>query len=140
MPHWKSFLEKEYIGCWDLERDVTVEITAVTKARLEGTASIKANSRPVLSFKGTDKKLIVNSTIGTCIQGMYGPQIQDWIGKRVTLYPTTCAAKGGAQVECVRVRPTVPKGKAEALEGKPVDEAMRARQAAAMGREPGEEG
>ena len=140
MPHWKSFFDKEYIGCWDLERDVTVEITAVTKAKLEGTPIVKANSRPVLSFKGTDKKLIVNSTIGSCIQGMYGPQIQDWIGKRVTLYPTTCAAKGGAQVECVRVRPMVPKGKAEALEGKPVDEAMRARQNAAMGREPGEEG
>ncbi len=142
MPHWRSMLDKEYLGAWDLPRDVHVMIEAVHKARLEGTGQIKANSRPVMSFRGTEKKLIVNATIGTTIQGMYGPDTEDWIGKRITLYATQCASKGGAMVDCVRVRPKPPaaKEKTESVASQPVDEEMRAKQDAAMGREPGEDG
>jgi hypothetical protein len=135
MPHYKAFFDKEYLGAWDLPRDITVQIEAVTKAKLEGTGQIKANSKPILAFRGTEKRLIVNATIGATIAGMYGPQTEDWVGKRVTLYATQCSSKGGQMVDCVRVRPAIPKGKAEALASQPVDTDMRAKQDAAFERE-----
>jgi hypothetical protein len=142
MPHWRSMLDKEYLGAWDLPHDVTVLIESVQKTRLDGTGQIKANSRPVLTFRGTEKKLIVNATIGATVTNIVGsPMTEDWVGKRITLYATQCASKGGAMVDCVRVRPMAPKAKdkTEGITSQPVDEAMRAKQNAAMGREPGED-
>jgi hypothetical protein len=130
MAHWKSFLDKEYLGCWDLPQDRTAEIVKVEAVKLEGVPSegIKASRRPVIHFKGTTKKLIVNATIGKTIAGMYGPDVNQWLGKKITLYGTTTKSKGGGMVECVRVRPTVPKVEAAPIESQPVDEEMRKRQ------------
>lgn len=40
----------------------------------------------VLRFRGKDKALALNKTNGICIKSMYGRKVQDWVGKRVTLY------------------------------------------------------
>jgi hypothetical protein len=137
-------MDKKYLGAWDLPHPVTVKISKVEGVKLEGTGAIAANKKPVISFHRAEKKLICNATIGLTIQGMYGPNVEDWIDKKITLFATTCQGKGGGQVDCVRVKPMIPKGQDQALESQPVNEEMRANQMAQAGetttQEPGEEG
>ncbi len=120
--------DRVYLGAWDLPQERTAEIVDVRGVQLPGAGEIKASKRPVITFKNTDKKLIVNASIGTAIARMYGPDVEAWKGKKVTLYATTTRSKGGETVECVRVRPMIPKGGATGVESQPVDEAMRERQ------------
>lgn len=47
----------------------------------------KERERGVLSFKGTKKQFVLNSTNGQCIKAMFGRKPMDWIGKRVTFMP-----------------------------------------------------
>jgi hypothetical protein len=53
------------------------------------------------------KKLWCNKTNGRSIKALYGP-IEQWEGKRITIYPTTTRGAGGATVECIRVRNVAP--------------------------------
>lgn len=41
--------------------------------------------RGVISFRGTPKQWVLNSTNGQCLRAMFGKHLPDWIGKRVTL-------------------------------------------------------
>lgn len=52
----------------------------------------------VISFKETEKKLALNKTNGICLKAMYGRKVQDWIGKRVTLFAGIWNGE-----ECIRV-------------------------------------
>ena len=133
MAHWRTMTDNSRIGAWDLlddngqARDRVAEIVKVEAETLKGTGKIKASRKPVLYFKGTEKSLIAGATICKAISQMYGPNTSAWIGKRVCLYATTTSSADG-EVECVRVRPQIPRGKAEPVPSRPVDEAMRQRQ------------
>lgn len=132
MAHYKSMMDKTYLGAWDVPTDKTAEIVSVVAEKLPGVpGEIKPNKRPVISFKGTEKKLIVNATIGKTIASLYGADVTNWIGKKITLYASTTRAKG-MEIECIRVRPQAPTGQAAPIQSQPVDEDMRARQTAAV--------
>lgn len=107
----RKLFDKAYIYAYDLEgKDVTVTIERVTGGTLVGTGG-KSNKKPVLFFKGTEKGLAVNITNARVIAALYGGfDSESWIGKRITLYPTTTTF-GAQTVDCIRIRPTIPKGK-----------------------------
>ena len=45
------------------------------------------------------------------IAGLYGGfDSESWLGKKITLYPTTTTF-GSQTVDCIRIRPLIPKGK-----------------------------
>lgn len=141
MTDWRELLDSETIGAWDLKgRDFTLVITKVESQKLQRSGG-KAQRKAKLTFRGAEKSLIAGATILDTISKMYGRKIEGWIGKPVTLYATTCNSFGEAGVPCVRVRPTIPKGKAdERGPNEPIDREMQARQKAAAGeREPGED-
>lgn len=131
--------DANYIGAWDLDgRDVTVEIEKVTAGELVSEGN-KKSRKPIVSFKGKEKKLAINKTNGKAIANMYGPDTRKWIGKRLTIYPTTTKF-GRDTVDCIRVRPAVPKAGTKvddspmpAVDTRPAEDEQR-------GREPGEEG
>jgi hypothetical protein len=135
--HFKSALGKIFLGAWDCAEDRTLTITKAELAQLPGVPGrIKGGQKPVLSFKGTDKKLIVNVTIGTTIAGIVkSSKPSEWVGHRITLYAAWDRGGGGGQVECVRVRPKAPTGPDTGVPVLPVDEAMIARQSVAAGEE-----
>lgn len=57
-----------------------------------------------------ERGLILNRVNGGrkgTIAALYGTETNDWIGQRITLYPTTTLMKS-QQVECIRIRPTIP--------------------------------
>lgn len=108
--------DKAYIYAYDLEgRDVTVTIERVTGGTLVGTGG-KSNKKPVLYFKGRPEKgLALNITNAKIIAGLYGGfDSEKWVGKRITLYPTTTTF-GSQTVECIRIRPSIPKGKDDVI-------------------------
>ena len=152
MPHWRSLIEKDYMGAWDLvdragkPKDYTLEIESVGSQNLKTREVPKGKRKAVIRFKGASKGFVSNSTNCETIEGMYGDNTDNWVGKLVTLYATTTSMAGKKrgdpmrQVPCIRVRPMVPKGKAESVESRPVDPDMRSQQDAAFDREPGQEG
>jgi hypothetical protein len=98
--------DREYIGAWDLPRDVTVIIARVTAGELVGEGGRKTK-KPIVYFEGKDKGFAANKTNCKIIAGMYGTDTAKWIGKAITLYPTT-TEMGGKTHDCIRVRPQIP--------------------------------
>jgi hypothetical protein len=106
----RTMYDKEYLYAYDLKgRDVTLTIERVTQGKLTGTGG-KSSKKPVVYFReGTEKKgLALNITNARTIAGMYGGfEVEKWIGKRITLFPTTTTF-GSNTVECIRIRPNIP--------------------------------
>lgn len=118
---YRSLYGKEWIGAWDIPdgKDVTLTITGVTGGELTSAGGRKSK-KPVLSVRGTPKKLALNATNGKTIASLYGKHIEEWVGKRITIYKsTTRDPSGDGEVECVRVRPKVPAGKPQAQDDAP---------------------
>ncbi|HNB58708.1 MAG TPA: hypothetical protein PK308_00245 [Phycisphaerales bacterium] len=115
MPDVRKMYQKDYIYAYDLEgKDVTVTIERVTAGELTGEGG-KKSKKPVLYFKGSKKGLGLCITNARVIAGLYGGFDSDkWIGKKITLYPTTTKF-GSDTVECIRIRNRVPAEQAKAL-------------------------
>ncbi len=58
----------------------------------------------VVRFQGWEKGLTLNVTNTNAIIDQYGADGDKWIGKEITLFPTTTDYQG-RQVACIRVRP-----------------------------------
>lgn len=128
MPHWRSFTDRDYIFAYDLKgKDVTLTIERVVGAVVTGEKG-KKSKKPIIFFKETKvdeqtqqkKGLVLNATNGKSIASLYGNETDEWVGKRVTLYPTTTES-GGETVDCIRIRKRVPDGKAKAPEDAPLE-------------------
>lgn len=108
MTDYRQFFDKEFLAAWELDgRDVTVTIEHVTSGEVVGENGRK-DKKPILRMAGKKKQFVSNITNCRTIAGMYGKRVEDWVGKRITLYPTMTKAKSGEMVECIRVRPQIP--------------------------------
>lgn len=108
MPHYRSMFESNGMlyACHLDGKDVTVTISKVEAGTITGSKG-KKDKKPLVSFEGKQLKLGLNKTNGKIVAGMYGPNTDDWVGKRITLFATTTEF-GSETVECIRVRPKVP--------------------------------
>jgi hypothetical protein len=107
---YRSLYGKDYVGSWDIPdgKDITVTISSVSGGELAGVGGRKSK-KPLLTLKGTAKKLALNATNGKTIATMYGKDIEGWVGKKISLYKsTTRDPNGDGETECIRVRPRVP--------------------------------
>ena len=141
----RAWFDSLYVGAWDVPKDTHVTIERVERGIVEGEQGRK-DKAPLIYFKGASKPMVCNKTNLKTIASICGSfKAKDWIGKRITLYATTCKGKAGGVVDCVRVRPKSPGAPdtGARFDG-PVDAGMRERQMAEAGelvaREPGEEG
>src|SRR6185295_18707375 len=115
MPHWRSMMDSKYVFAYDLDgKERTLTIARVEGGELEGDKGRKTK-KPLVYFKEakTGKPLALNATNGKTIERLYGANTDEWIGKRVTLYPTTCEMAGETR-DCIRIRPRAPTGRASA--------------------------
>jgi hypothetical protein len=115
MTHWKSLQdEKEWLYAHDLNgRDVVVEIASVVAGEITGEQG-KKSRKPIASFVNAKKKLALNATNCKTLATLLGSNnVEDWVGKAITLYPTT-TTWGGQTVDCIRVRPKLPTPRKEA--------------------------
>ena len=107
--HWKAITNPDYIGAYSLDegKDLTVEIVDVKK-ELVPDGNGKKTECTVATLKD-QKPLILNVTNCKTIAKIYDtPYIEDWVGKKVTLYVTKVKAFG-EMVEALRIREGEPK-------------------------------
>jgi hypothetical protein len=131
MTHFRTMYDAEYLGHWDIPegRDVTVTIAEVKGGELVAQGGRKSR-KPIISFVGKEKKFISNVTNSKAIAGMYGPHVEHWKGKKITLYvSTTRDPSTGGETPCLRVRPRVssaaqstPSSSAESAGAAPAEE------------------
>lgn len=112
MPDYRTMFDSDYLYAFHLQgKELTVEISRVTGGEVTGTGG-KKSRKPVCYFKGKEKPLALNKTNCKTIAGMYGPDTAKWVGRCIAIYPTTTSF-GNETVECIRVKPGVPRGKAD---------------------------
>ena len=109
LTHWKKLENPEYLGAYSLEpgQDLTVTIEKVERKDIVGTGG-KTEECTVAQLKG-QKPIILNVTNCKMISKIHGtPYIENWKGKKVTLYVAKIRAFGEDGVECLRVRNKAP--------------------------------
>lgn len=106
--HWKKLVDPRYIGAYALPNgdDITVTIELVRLERVKMMGG-KEEDHTICYLKG-QKPMILNVTNSKSIHKLYGPFIEDWAGKQITLFAST-AKLGNELVECLRIRPSVAK-------------------------------
>ena len=111
---YRTMFDRNYLGHLDLAgREVTLTIAKVVGGELTAEGGRKSR-KPIVHFGNGVKPLIVNKTNAKTIASLYGTFVQDWAGKRITLFTSmTRNPDGGGQVECVRIRPKLPGSQAD---------------------------
>ncbi len=81
----------------------TLRITAASYDTLKAPDG-REQSKTVLSFRGTDRRLPLNLTNWDAIASITGcGDTDDWFGHSIELYATVTAL-GGKTVPCIRIR------------------------------------
>ena len=94
-PSSSSFLKASDLN----GKKIKLTIESIRMEQLED------KKKPVLSFKNTDKELVLNKTNAITINAMYG-DTDNWLGKEIKLYPTT-VDYAGKPVGAIRVEEQV---------------------------------
>jgi hypothetical protein len=103
---YRAYYDSKVLRVWHLEgREKSFTIAKVTRVTLESRDGIK--KQPLVHFMGVPLPLALNKTNGASIEHLYGRKVSEWVGKRITLYPTKTQV-GRDQKECIRIREKVP--------------------------------
>lgn len=103
MRHYKLLHPRNYISAADLDgKDATLTIESIQHEDVVGESGRKENL-PIVTFAKAKKKFILNRTNAKAIAAQHGPDVDGWVGKSITIYPTTTKAKGEV-TECIRIR------------------------------------
>jgi hypothetical protein len=109
MPHWRSLVESKYLSHFELQgRDIPVTIKSVRMSEVIGAGG-KKSKKALFMFEGKQKGAVMGVTCMKAIASLYGDDYDNWIGKRITLYPATTEASGET-VGTIRVRNVAPSG------------------------------
>lgn len=106
--HWKQLINPDYLGVYSLPdgNDMIVTIDKVVREMVTSTGGKKEEC--TVAYMIGQKPMILNRTNSKAIQSMYQtPYIEDWKGKQIQLYAAVTRLKG-EDVECLRIRPTIP--------------------------------
>ena len=102
----KLMFPSDYVAAIEFQgRDVTLTIAKIEMENLRRQGG-GVDRKPIIMFGETKKKLVLNKTNASSIASMHGCKAEDWIGKKVTLYPTKTQC-GRDTVDCIRVRENV---------------------------------
>lgn len=122
--HWKLLINPDYIGAYALAEgeDLTVKIDYVQVEEITGTGGKKEHC--TVAHLVNQKPMILNVTNSKAIAKLYGPYIEDWQGKLITLFASTTKL-AGETVECLRIRPKVAERKAQPITDARLDAAIK---------------
>lgn len=117
MTHWKKLTHPDFIGAYALDdgKDMTLTIKSVTVQQVKG-ADGKSEECLVATWAENQKPMILNRTNCKTIEKIYKtPHIEEWSGKKVTLYVSSVKAFGEV-VDALRIRPVEPVTKKPVLD------------------------
>lgn len=67
-------------------RKVTLTVIDVDLEGLMGEDG-KEKAKAIISFRESQKKLVTCKTNGLCLKEMFGRDVTQWVGKKVTIFP-----------------------------------------------------
>ena len=103
-----DFYPSRYIKAGDLEDgEEILTIDSVAPESMRNPQGGPDVEKPVVTFVGVEKGLILNRTNANTISSLYGKNPDGWRGQAVTLYATTVEV-AGETYDVVRVRPEAP--------------------------------
>ena len=68
----------------------------------KGDKDEKPKRKLILAFRERPLELVCCKTNAVCMKAMFGSKISDWIGKKISLFPTTTLF-AGKTVDCIRI-------------------------------------
>jgi hypothetical protein len=112
---WRAYFDSSCLRVWHLTgKERTFKILRVTRLTSEMVSGNKREVKKQPKLELADAKgqplplpLLLNKTNAKTIAQMYGNNPAQWVGKLVTLFPTSTSV-GGEERDCIRVRPKVP--------------------------------
>ena len=115
--HFKKLRDPNYFGSWDIQDGEHEELTVTIKQAAPGQVKNDRGTEDVTLLHLVDyKPLILNATNAETISKVLdSPFIEDWTGKRITLYVKRVKAFGD-WVDAVRVRDKPPKDTREPMD------------------------
>ena len=114
MPDYRLFFDANSMSAHHLQGKSHIVTIAKWVAGKVGHGN-KQQKKPTIYFKERNLPLVVNKTNGAIIAGMYGTDINGWVGKKIEIYPTTTQF-GSDTKDCIRVKPKIPTGNPTAAE------------------------
>lgn len=96
----------KYVKSADLNGK-TVTLTIAKLVIEEMGHGAEKERKPVLYFQKATKGLVLNRTNAMTVVALYGDESDDWVGKRISIYPTRIRAFGAMQ-ETIRIREEIP--------------------------------
>lgn len=77
----------KYVSAADLKgQDVTLTIATVEIQKLEGSDGT-FKTKGLVTFEGAQKAWVLNRTNAEAMKLMWGAETDNWVGKRITIYP-----------------------------------------------------
>lgn len=94
---WDDLYPGRFLKAADLKgKQVTLRIATVSIEELVGDKGPQIKG--VIGFERTEKQWALNKTNGICLKEMFGKKVQEWVGRRVTLFPSQWDGE-----DCLRV-------------------------------------
>lgn len=108
MTHWKQNFNYSFTGAYELQpgEERTLTIKETKKEEVANTNGGKELCF-VAYFSESNKPMILNKTNCKTISKLYGPFVENWIGKRITIKAETVKAFGEV-VDALRVKNIMP--------------------------------
>lgn len=114
--HWKNLANYDYLGAYSLEgtpskevvltmNDIKVELVTAEGGEKENCIVCRFEESQVGNV--VVKPMVLNKTNCKIIESLYGPEIENWIGKSVIIYSTTTKFRRDI-VPCLRIKKEVP--------------------------------
>ena len=115
--HWKNFIDKNYLGSHNIEKDEQMLLTIEKFVGEEEVATQDGKKKMrVLYFKENVPKMIMNITNGDVMEKMYGSHPDGWIGKQIFIHAAKIKAFGKTQ-DALRIRDVKPSAEVGAIDG-----------------------
>jgi len=88
MPDIRALYEKDFLGQWDVcDGDLTLTLKGIEQTEVPQPKTNKKVKKVVMTFKETDKKMVLNATNREIVAKMLGTyDYTKWPGNKVTLY------------------------------------------------------
>lgn len=100
MADYESLFPGRFIKSADLQgKDVTLTIKSVKAEEIDD------KMKAVIAFENTKKQMVMNRTNAEAIKLCFGRELDNWVGKRITIYPAAMKDPfGDGEITALRVR------------------------------------
>lgn len=108
MTHWKKLTNPDFIGAYELEQNERRVVTILSVAQELVTGADGKKEHCIVAKLQGQKPMILNKTNCKTISKIYDtPLIEEWAGKKITIYATKVKAFGEV-VDALRIEAKLP--------------------------------